>query len=162
MCNQKTGQFSHSPYRFKGSVSWNINHIIQWIAAWYASDNDFSKSGFHFSNCISIITYSLPDEVVFGIEDLGEFCLRCQCLFEQRNSTTQKVSYAYVNKKFYIPPMQPLSVACLTNLQAAVLICCVRIINYCIYILLVLVQLVFFQNYTESTEPSVYVALEAL
>lgn len=44
-----------------------------------------------YSVCEEILDSILPPTTYINIGDINKFCLRCECKFEQRNSTTQKV-----------------------------------------------------------------------
>ncbi|KAF6016828.1 hypothetical protein EB796_024868 [Bugula neritina] len=63
--------------------------------------------------CIEILNYILPDLTVDNIEDLDKFCLRCECQFEQRNSTIQKVVIIFVIVVFGLMLIYGLFLMCL-------------------------------------------------
>jgi len=64
-------------------------------------------------DCEQTLNYILPPKTVSNISDIDKFCLRCECKFEQRNSTTQKVVIIFVIVVFGLMFIYALFLMCL-------------------------------------------------
>ncbi|XP_067946889.1 proton-transporting V-type ATPase complex assembly regulator TMEM9-like isoform X2 [Watersipora subatra] len=63
--------------------------------------------------CETVLKDNLPTTTVLNIDDIGKFCLRCECTFEQRNTTTQKVVIIFVIVVFGLMFVYALFLMCL-------------------------------------------------